>query len=269
MKIGGRYIVVLSSLLICAFITLFPIYWLLVYAFGLTDIGTLVTSTTKNFSRVVQVMGYSYLNSLIVAATATLLNVTICTMSAYAFARMNFRGKNIMYDFLFLPYLLPTVLVIIPLYIIFRGIGVINTYVPLILLYQLLMGPVNVWIGTDFIRSIPREVEEAALIDGCGFGGVLVRITLPLMVPALVTMMLLTFIASWNEFVLAATFVNREALYTFTKAIFIFSAVNPRGAVDWGFVSAASIVGLTPLLVFLLVLRRYLISGLAKGATRG
>jgi ABC-type glycerol-3-phosphate transport system permease component len=173
-----------------------------------------------------------------------------------------------LFDALMLPYLLPTVLLIIPLYVIFKTLGVINTFLPLILLYQLLMGPVNVWIGTDFLKSIPKEIEESALIDGCSWTVSFLKITLPLMVPGLVTMTLLTFIASWNEFILATTFLNRATLYTFTKALFIFSAVNAKGAVDWGFVSAASILGLTPLLVFLLILRKYLISGLARGAVK-
>jgi multiple sugar transport system permease protein len=260
---------VTGGLIICTFITLFPIFWLIVNAFGLGAGGfSFVSVAVHNFETVFDVMGYSYLNSLIIAGTATIINVAICSMSAYAFARIDFRGRDVMYNFLLLPYLLPTVLLIIPLYVTFKTFGVINTYLPLILLYQLLMGPVNVWIGTDFLKSIPKEIEESAMIDGCGWSGVFLKITLPLMVPGLVTMTLLTFIASWNEFVLATTFLNRVSLYTFTKAIFIFSAVNAKGAVDWGFVSAASILGLTPLVIFLLILRKYLISGLAKGAVK-
>lgn len=262
-------LVVTVGLVLFAIITIYPIYWLIVNAFGLNAGGrSLVSVAVQNFQNVFQVMGYSYLNSLIIAGAATVINVIICSMSAYAFARIEFRGRTALFDALVLPYLLPTVLLIIPLYVIFRTMGVINTFLPLILLYQLLMGPVNVWIGTDFLKSIPKEIEESALIDGCGWSGVFTKITLPLMVPGLVTMMVLTFIASWNEFILATTFLNRRALYTFTKAIFIYSAANARGAIDWGFVSAASILGLTPLIIFLLILRRYLISGLAKGAVK-
>lgn len=257
------------GLLMFTIITLYPIYWLIVNAFGINASGqSLVSVAVRNFQNVVQVMGYSYLNSLIIAGTATAISVIICSMSAYAFARIEFRGRTALFDALVLPYLLPTVLLIIPLYVIFKTMGVINTFLPLILLYQLLMGPVNVWIGTDFLKSIPKEIEESALIDGCGWLGVFRRVTLPLMVPGLVTMTVLTFIASWNEFILATTFLNRPSLYTFTKAIFIYSAVNAKGSIDWGFVSAASIVGLTPLVIFLLILRKYLISGLAKGAVK-
>ena len=262
-------VVVTAGLLLFTLITLYPIYWLIVNAFGLNaGAASLVYVAAQNFQNVFNVMGYSYLNSLIVAGTSTVVSVIICSMSAYAFARMEFRGRTVLFDALVLPYLLPTVLLIIPLYIIFKTMGVINTFLPLILLYQLLMGPVNVWIGTDFLKSIPKEIEEAALIDGCGWSDVFLKITLPLMVPALVTMTVLTFIASWNEFILATTFLNRTSLYTFTKAIFIFSAINAKGSIDWGFVSAASILGLTPLVVFLLILRKYLISGLAKGAVK-
>ena len=264
-----RSLAVTAGLLICTLITLFPIYWLVVNAFGLNVSGeSFVSAAIQNFQKVFDIMGYAYLNSLIISGTATMINVIICSLSAYAFARIDFKGKNALFDSLMLPYLLPTVLLIIPLYVIFKTLGVINTFLPLILLYQLLMGPVNVWIGTDFLKSIPKEIEESALIDGCSWTAVFLKITLPLMVPGLVTMTLLTFIASWNEFILATTFLNRASLYTFTKALFIFSAVNAKGAVDWGFVSAASILGLTPLLVFLLILRKYLISGLARGAVK-
>ena len=268
-SLNKHSIAVTAGLLLFTLITLYPIYWLIVNAFGLNAGGqSIVSVAAQNFENVFHVMGYSYLNSLIIAGTATVISVIICSMSAYAFARIEFRGRIALFDALVLPYLLPTVLLIIPLYVIFKTIGIINTFLPLILLYQLLMGPVNVWIGTDFLKSIPKEIEESALIDGCGWLDVFLRITLPLMVPALATMTVLTFIASWNEFILATTFLNRASLYTFTKAIFIFSAVNARGSIDWGFVSAASILGLTPLVIFLLILRKYLISGLAKGAVK-
>ena len=260
----GNHIVVYFGLTICTIGTLLPIMWLIPAAF--TKNAAL---STENFREVVHVMGYSYANSLVIACVSTIMNVVVCSISDYTFARMDFRGRGFLYNVLFLPYLTPIVLLTIPLYVIFRALGVINTFVPLILLYQLLMGPVNIWILTDYIKSIPKEVEESALIDGCNQLQVFARITLPLLASGIVSAALLSFIASWNEFILATTFLNVRNLYTFTKAIYIFSAVNPRGAIDWGFVSAASILGMSPLIVFLMILRKYLVAGLARGAVKG
>jgi len=162
--------------------------------------------------------------------------------------------------------LLPTATVIVPLYIVLNYLGLINTYLGLILVYLILTLPLSVWMLTGYFRGIPKELEDAAIIDGASHLGVLFRISLPLVSPGIIAVALYSFVATWNEFVFALSFATEKEMKTLPIGLAEFSTEFDT---DWGAVMAASFVMTLPIALIFLVMQRMFVSGLMSGATKG
>jgi multiple sugar transport system permease protein len=201
------------------------------------------------------------LNSAVVVLGAILGNLVSCSMAAYAFARLEFVGKKFWFAIMLLSIMLPIHVVIVPQYILFSHLGWINTFLPLIVPKLLATDAFFVFLMVQFIRGIPKELDEAARIDGCGHFGIFWRIILPMSTPALATTAIFTFIWTWNDFFSQLIFLTKPDMYTVPVALRTF--VDATSQTPWGPVFAMSIVALAPVFGFFLAGQRYLVRGIA------
>lgn len=225
--------------------------------------------TVANFVRVFTAwnFGKAFSNSVIVAVSVTLLSVGLAIGAAYAFARMNFVGRRFLIVSLLLIYLLPSVVLLVPLMVIFRTLGLFNTYLALILAESTHALPFAIWMLTNYFASLPRELEEAAQVDGCTRVGALVRVVVPLAVPGIVAAALFVFIASWNEFLFAFMFTSGEDVRTLP--VLLRGFIPSETGVSWGIVTAGAVTATLPVAAAFLVFQRFLVRGLASGAVKG
>lgn len=207
----------------------------------------------------------SLVNSLIVSIGSTALSVTVSALGGYAFARFDFRGKNIIISIILGLFMIPVVINIIPLYTMLANIGLLNSIVALMLTFQILIVPLNVLLMRNYFETIPKELEEAALIDGCSRLGVLRRITIPLSMPGFVIAAVLSFRFSWNEFILPVVLANRSDSMVFQVALYQFISIY---RIEWGYLSAGITLSIIPVLVLMLAFQKQMIKGLTLGAIR-
>lgn len=212
------------------------------------------------------------LNSMKVAIPTSLIAVILSTLGAYAIARLRFRGKNLLLNSILVIYLFPGVLLIIPLFAMVAQLGArigfdVQDNLPvLILTYLAQTLPVALYMLTNYFRTIPAEIEQAGLIDGCSHMGVIWRITLPLAIPALVSVGIYTFMIAWNEFLYALVFLNDHNMFTMPiKINTIFNDPSPRPHV----VMAASSIMTLPVVILFLGMERFLEEGLSAGGVKG
>lgn len=219
-----------------------------------------------------QEFGTNILNTLKISVPTTLVAVILAVLGSYAIARLRFRGKDVLLNSILLIYLFPGVLLIIPLFAMLARIGaqigfeVQDNLAILVVVYLSQTLPVALYMLTNYFRTIPDEIEQAGLIDGCSRLEVIWRITLPLAIPALVSVGIYTFMIAWNEFLYALVFLNDHNMFTMPiKINTIFNDPSPRPHV----VMAASTVMTVPIVFLFLVLERYLTEGLTAGGVKG
>ncbi|WP_418274991.1 carbohydrate ABC transporter permease [Isoptericola jiangsuensis] len=206
-------------------------------------------------------------NSLLLACLSVVGTVLSSTVAAYAFARISFPGRGIMFATMIATLLLPFHVTIIPQYIMFNELGLVNTYIPLLAGKFLAAEAFFVFLMIQFIRGIPRSLDEAARIDGCGHGRTFGRIILPLMRPAIVTTSIFTFIWSWNDFLGPLLYLKRPDLYTLPIALRQY--VDQTSVSDYGAQMAMAVLALLPVLLFFVVFQRYIIDGVATQGIKG
>jgi len=212
---------------------------------------------------------HSLLNSAIVAASATAISLIVGSFCAYAVARLNFPGKNLLLAFVLAVAMFPGISIVGPLYQQFRDWNLTNTYWALILPDVTFTLPLGIWTLTAFFRDLPMELEESARVDGCGRMGTFFRIIAPLATPGMFTVAILVFIAAWNEYLFARTFMSEESKLTATIVIAQFEGADVASAYPWGQITAASIIVTIPLVILVLAFQRRIISGLTAGAVKG
>ena len=216
---------------------------------------------TSGWSALTHPFGHYMLNSAIVVIGSILGNLISCSMAAYAFARLQFTGKKLFFGIMLLTIMLPFHVVIVPQYILFSQIGWVNTFWPLLVPKLLATDAFFVFLMVQFIRGIPRELDEAARIDGAGHPRIFLRVILPLMVPALATTTIFTFIWTWNDFFGALIYLTDPDMFTVPVALRAF--VDSQSATSWGSLFAMSIVSLLPVFLVFLFGQRFLIKGIA------
>jgi multiple sugar transport system permease protein/raffinose/stachyose/melibiose transport system permease protein len=207
-----------------------------------------------------------FLNSCVISIGATLVALALAIFAAYGFARFEFRGKLALQSFVLVGQLLPTAAIIVPLFITLRWMHLLNTYWGLILVYTIITLPLSVWMLTSYMRGIPTELEEAAVIDGASRLGVLFRITLPLAVPGVVAVVVFSFVTCWNEYIFALVFAQDQTVKTLPIGLTEFST---EFNTDWGAVMAASVVMTLPIALLFFSMQRLFVGGLTAGATKG
>lgn len=207
------------------------------------------------------------LNSVLVSLATTAIGVFLASTAAYAFSRFRFPGRRAGLMMFLVSQMFPATLMLIPLYIlIVQVLGLESSYVGLVLMYVQTAIPLCVWMMKGYFDTIPKELEESALIDGASQATIFFRIVLPLAKPAVAVTALFSFMTAWNEFVQAATFMNKEQMYTAPVGLrFFVSGFSEQ----WGYFAAGSIIAAIPVVVLFLFLQKYLVSGLTAGAVKG
>lgn len=215
-----------------------------------------------------QPFGRNILNSILVAIATVALSLLLAVTAAYAFGRVHFRGRlPLLMTFLGVS-MFPQVAVLSGMFELIRTLGLYNNLLGLVLSYMVITLPFTVWVLTTFMRELPRELEEAAMVDGATPWQVVTRIFLPLMGPALVSTGLLAFIAAWNEFLFALTFTLTSDMRTVSVAIALISGASAY-ELPWGNIMAASVIVTVPLVVLVLIFQRKIVAGLTAGAIKG
>jgi multiple sugar transport system permease protein len=205
------------------------------------------------------------LNSLIVASLNTLLCLMIGSMAAYGLARFKFRGADNLAFWILSIRMMPPVAAIIPIYILMKNLGLLDTPWCLVITYLTFNLPFVVWMMKGFFEEIPREIEESALIDGCSDFSVFFRIALPLVAPGLAATAIMVFIFSWNEFLFALILTGTKAV---TLPVGIIGYMKETG-INWGYMTAGGILALIPVIVFMVLVQKHLVKGLTLGALKG
>jgi ABC-type glycerol-3-phosphate transport system permease component len=205
-------------------------------------------------------------NSLVVAGTTTIFCLTVGTLAAYALARLEFRGKAAIMAFILAVTMFPQISIVSPLYLLLRSLRLIDTYPGLIMPYMTFAMPLTVWVLTGSIRQIPKDLEDAAHVDGATRRQSFTKILLPLAVPSLATTGILTFIYCWNEFLFALSFTLGPDRQTVPVAIALFRG---QYQVPWGQILAAAVVATAPVAVMVLAFQRRIVQGLTAGAVKG
>jgi multiple sugar transport system permease protein len=259
------------GLILGATLMLYPLIWMLASSFKPTEeIFTHPGLWSDNFSGQNYVTGWTalphpfqhyILNSLIVVAGSILGNLLACSAAAYAFARLEFRFKRTWFAIMLGTIMLPIHVIIVPQYVLFSQLDWINTFWPLIVPKLLATDAFFIFLMVQFIRGIPKELDEAARIDGCGHFGIFWRIILPMSTPALATTAIFTFIWTWNDFFSQLIFLTDPDMYTVPVALRTF--VDASTQTPWGPVFALSLVSLGPIFGFFLAGQRYLVRGIA------
>ena len=258
---------------------LFPFYWALRSAF--TPAGDLFVTpvqyiprhpTLDNFRFVLRSGEFqrALLNSTIVAGSVTLIALALGSLAGYALGRLRFRGRSLTLYVMLSMTIFPQIAILGALYTMINRFGLYNSLSALVFSYLILVLPFTVWILTTFARGLPRDLEEAAYIDGASPLQTFYRVMLPLIAPGLVTAGLLSFIAAWNEFLFALSFTQTPDKHTVPVAIVSFTGESGSSfEVPWGQIMAATIIVTVPLIALTLILQRRILAGLTAGAVKG
>jgi multiple sugar transport system permease protein len=258
-------------LIATSFLMIYPLLWMLVSSFRPTDEifrdtslipkGITLANYTYGWSALNQPFGHYLINSAIVVLGCIIGNVVSCSLAAYAFARLRFTGRTILFAVMLVTIMIPYHVVLVPQYILFEQFGWVNTFLPLIVPKLLATDAFFVFLMVQFIRGLPKELDEAARIDGCGHFNTFFRIILPLMVPAVATTAIFTFIWMWNDFLSSLIYLIDPKMYTVPLALRAF--LDSSGSSNWGAMFAMSIVSLIPVFLAFLFGQRFLIRGIA------
>ncbi|AMW32334.1 carbohydrate ABC transporter membrane protein 2, CUT1 family [Fervidobacterium changbaicum] len=207
-------------------------------------------------------------NSIVVSGITTLTTLIFGSFAGYAIARLHMKGKAFVMALILSVSMFPQISILGSLFVILRKLGMINTYQGLILPYVAITLPLTTWILQNFFRDLPKEIEEAAAIDGCSRLRTLFQIVFPMSAPGLVATGLLTFITAWNEFLFAFTFMQKPQYYTVPVAIALFAG-RTQYEQPWGQLMAAAVIVTVPLVALVLIFQNRIISGLSAGAVKG
>jgi trehalose/maltose transport system permease protein len=255
--------------------SVFPFYYAIITSFksgtSLFQVNYWPTQISwDNYAAVFQNGSFpqNLLNSIIIATLTVALALLFAVTAAYALSRVRFRGRSLLLLTILSVSMFPQIAVLAGLFEVIRTFGLFNTIWGLIFSYTIFTLPFTVWVLTTFMRDLPIEIEEAAIVDGATPWVIITKVFMPLMWPALVTTGLLAFIAAWNEFLFALTFTSSNSTRTVPVAIALLSGAS-QFEIPWGTIMAASVIVTVPLVVLVLIFQRKIISGLTAGGVKG
>ena len=270
-KTGAFYLAVAFIV----FVAVFPFYYAVMTSFktgtALFEVNYLPRDFDLANYRAILTNGVfprNVLNSVFVAGVTVAFALLLAVTASYALARVRFRGRGLLLMTILAVSMFPQIAVLAGLFELIRFLGIYNTPWALILSYVIFTLPFTVWVLTTFMRDLPVEIEEAAIVDGATPWVIITRVFLPLLWPALVTTGLLAFIGAWNEFLFALTFTSSETTRTVPVAIALLSGATQHET-PWGTIMAASVLVTVPLIVLVLIFQRKIVSGLTAGGVKG
>jgi trehalose/maltose transport system permease protein len=255
--------------------SVFPFYYAIVTSFSTgTDLFRInYWPRTFDWGNYESVLGgrnfvRSIWNSVFIATTTVVFALFLAVTASYALARVRFRGRGLLLMMILAVSMFPQIAVLAGLFELVRFLGIFNTPYAMIMSYVIFTLPFTVWVLTTFMRDLPVEIEEAAIVDGATPWIIISKVFLPLLWPALVTTGLLAFIGAWNEFLFALTFTSSETTRTVPVAIGLLSGASQQ-EIPWGPIMAASVIVTVPLIILVLIFQRKIVAGLTAGGVKG
>ncbi|MDR0656640.1 MAG: carbohydrate ABC transporter permease [Treponema sp.] len=256
-------------------ILILPFLWMISTSFKAAD--EIFKTTPKwlprqfSFKNYIDVWNRQYFsrylfNSVITSFVTMGVSLVIASLCGYSISRFKFKGKTFFSCLLIIVQMFPSMLLLIPMYLIMHRFGLINTYVSMIIAYTTFAMPFCTWMAKGYFDTIPIAMEEAARIEGCNYFGVLTLIIIPLSAPGIVTIALFAFILSWQQYLYALTFARTDPMRTITVGIALMQ--GQHGSVNWGEIMAGAIIACLPGLAFFTYLERYLVHGFTMGAIK-
>ncbi len=257
---------------------LYPVAWLISASFKETntifsDQGLIPSAFTldnyvKGWSGIGIVgFGRFFMNSFAISALCVAANVVFCSLTAYAFARLKFKARTFWFTVMMLTMMLPGHVTTIPRYVIFRSLGWLNSLLPMVVPRFFAVDAFFIFLLVQFIRSLPKDLDESAHIDGCGKLGIYTKIIMPLSVPALITTMLFTFLWTWDDFFNQLLYLSTPEKYTVPMGLRLF--IDATGISSWGPMFAMSVLSLVPCFILFFSLQRYFVQGIATTGIKG
>ena len=277
-RINARTIVYHAVVIGFGFVMLYPLLWMIASSLKPADevFSTVTNLLPTHITLDNYVQGWAgfggisfatfYRNSLIYSVAGTLLVVSSSTCSAYGFARLRFAGRRVWFVLMLLTLMLPVQVQVVPEYIVFSKLGLLNSFWPL-LLPRIGGQAFFIFMIMQFIRGIPRELDDAAAIDGCGEIATFWRIIVPLVSPAIVTAAIFSFYFTWGDFLTPLIYLNDPRLYTISVALRTFS--DPAGVTNWGAIFAMATLALVPVFAVFVFFQRYLVEGISTAGLAG
>ncbi|MFE5294800.1 carbohydrate ABC transporter permease [Isoptericola sp. NPDC056618] len=267
-----------AFMVICTIVVLYPAAWMLMSSFKPSNeiIGNISlwsdNLSLSNFATALSGIGgvgfWTFFGNSMILAVASVVGVILSsTVAAYAFARIDFPGRGIFFAIMIGTLLLPFHVVIIPQYIMFNELGMVNTFIPLLAPKFLAGEAFFVFLMVQFMRNLPRELDEAARIDGAGHGRIFGSIMLPLMRPAIITSSIFAFIWSWNDFLGPLLYLKKPDLYPLPIALRLY--VDQTSVSDYGAQMAMAVLALLPVMIFFILFQRYIVDGVATQGLKG
>jgi ABC-type sugar transport system, permease component len=264
-----------ALVLVIVVVAVFPFYYAILTSFksGTDLFRVTYWPTNISWNNYIQVFSQgsfprNLLNSIFVSAVTVLGALFLAITASFALSRVRFRGRGLLLMTILAVSMFPQIAVLAGLFEVIRLLGIYNTPWALIFSYTIFTLPFTVWVLTTFMRDLPVEIEEAAIVDGATPWVIITRVFMPLMWPALVTTGLLAFIGAWNEFLFALTFTSNNDTRTVPVAIALLSG-GSQYEIPWGIIMAASVVVTVPLVVLVLIFQRKIVSGLTAGGVKG
>jgi len=277
-KAGGLYTRATLTYLILAIMivfSLFPALWMFLTSIKTSQENFTIppriivdNPTIANYTRVLMEsqIPRAFLNSVIVTVSATALTLVVAILAGYGFARYQFKGSRFMSSGLLYGQMMPGVVIIIPLYMVFSKMHLIDTFLALVIANLAITIPMSVMMLRSFFQTIPRELEEAAKIDGCSSLGALIRIILPVSLPGITAVSVYAFLNIWEEFLFALNLTNSDSVRTLPISINNFSG---EFVIDWGAMMGASMVVSVPVLLIFILCNKFFVKGMSDGAVKG
>jgi len=270
-RFSGRSVIKHVLLITASLVMIYPLVWMLISSFRPTDVifrtpglwlnDLILDNYTEGWNALANPFGHYMFNSALVVIGAIIGNLLSCSLAAYAFARLRFRFKTLWFSIMLVTIMLPFHVVVVPQYIIFNQLGWVDTFIPLVLPKFVATDAFFVFLMVQFIRGIPRELDEAARIDGCNHWQIFTRMMIPLMIPALATTAIFTFIWTWSDFFTPLIYLTSPDSYTVPVALRSF--LDSTSGSNWGAMFAMSIISLVPIFLAFLFGQRYLVKGIA------
>ena len=267
-------------LVLAAGCAVYPVLWVLSIAlspsssFGESLLPIPNHPSLSNFERLLSttdasghwLFGRQLINSVVVAAATTAVGIGLSCSAAYAFSRFRFPGRQAGLALFLLTQIFPGVVMLVPLYLLLDGLGLLDSLAGLVLVYSTTAVPFSTWMLKGYFDTIPKEMEEAALIDGASQLQIFLRLVLPLARPAIAVTALFSFMTAWNEFILAATLINDETLFTLPVAL---QRNVGEHQTDWGAFAAGAVVVSVPVMAVFYAMQKHLVGGLTAGSVKG
>lgn len=271
----GRVVANILAVLFCV-AWIFPVYWMVNTAFKPPSDVTTATpqflpihATLTNFHAAMTQSHFfrDLRNSLIVVSGTLVVSIVLGIFAAAALSRFRFRFRRMILVLILVVQMLPSTALLIPMFLVFNKLGLLDHYLGLVLAYVAAVLPFSIWVMRGFFLAIPRELEEAALVDGASTRQVLFRVLFPLVAPGVIATSIFAFVYAWNDYLLAYSFMKDQSMYTLPVWLASFS--TPTTGTNYGGLMAGSTLFALPVVIFFLIIQRNLVTGMSSGAVKG